>query len=116
MTQGNDPTVSFLFETVRYVNHLPGVNPVHALVGVRAGQWSPTLNVRAHFHIIQGISPEAIRKFLATGIPRCLEPHGMYMVGKPHYLTWLAVASHETYTSHITPIAVQQTVQKIVIQ
>jgi hypothetical protein len=40
----------------------------------------------------------------------------MYTVGKPHNLPWLTVAAHETYTRHITSIAVQQTVQKVVIQ
>jgi hypothetical protein len=40
----------------------------------------------------------------------------MYTVGKPHYLPWLAVAAHETYTRYITSIAVQQTVQQIIIQ
>ena len=40
----------------------------------------------------------------------------MYTVSKTHYLTWLAVASHETYTSHIASIAFQQTVQHVIIK
>ena len=53
MTQGNDPTVSFLFETGRYVYQLTGVNPIHTLVGIGIWQWALGLNVRAHLYIIQ---------------------------------------------------------------
>jgi hypothetical protein len=40
----------------------------------------------------------------------------MYTVGEMHYLPWLTVASHETYTRYIMSIAVQQTVQHLIIK
>ena len=116
MTQGNDPTVSFLFKTGRYVNQLTGVNPVHTLVGIGIWQWALGLNVRAHLYIIQRFSPETIRQFLTARIPGGLEPGGMYTVSEAHHLLRFTVTAHKADTGHITAIAFQQAVKHIVIK
>ena len=107
---------SFFSETGRDINHLPVLNPIHPLVGVGTGQRPLAFNVRPHLYIVQGLHPEAVRKFLTARIPGGLESGCMHMVGQLHNLVRLAVTSHKAYTGDITSVTLQQSVQQLLIK
>ena len=108
--------MSSFSETYGNVRHFPILNPVHTLVGIRTGERTKALNIRAHLDKIQQLSIEAVRELLATGVPCCLEPCRMYAACKTHHLLRLAVSAHETYAGHVTTVTFQQAVQKSIIK